>query len=85
MLQKGAWLMPVIHEIQMVQMGEVDTRQYTVRQPPQLGSKKNKNSKQPTGGSLYVIWVFLLLILCANRKNKFYSIAAKGSYWYVII
>jgi hypothetical protein len=58
-------------------MWEVDTTQHTVRQPPQLGSKKNKNSKQPTGGSLYVIWVFLLLILYANRKNKFFFDSAK--------
>jgi hypothetical protein len=63
--------MPVIHEIQMVQMGEVDTRQYTVRQPPQLGSKKNKNSKQPTGGSLYVIWVFLFSYYMQIGKINF--------------
>ena len=69
----------------MVQMGEVDTTQRTVRQPPQLGSKKDKNSEQLTGGSLYVIWGFPLLVLYANRKNKFFSIAAKASYWYVII
>jgi hypothetical protein len=58
----------------MVQMGEIGTTQRTVRQPPQLGSKKNKNSKQPTGGSLSVIVGFLLLILYANRKNKFFSV-----------
>jgi len=37
--------MPVIHEIQMVQMGEVDTRQHILRQPPQLGSKKEQELK----------------------------------------
>jgi hypothetical protein len=36
----------------MVQMGEVDTTQHTVRQPPQLGSKKNKYSKQQAGAYL---------------------------------
>ena len=61
----------------MVQMGEVDTTQHTVGQPPQLGSKKNKNSKQRTGGSLSVIMGFLLLILCTNRKNKFFSVGVQ--------
>ena len=49
-------------------MWEVDTTQHTVRQPPQLGSKKNKNSKQPIGGSLSVIVGFLLLILYTNKE-----------------
>jgi hypothetical protein len=63
----------------MVQMGEVGTTQHTV--PPQLGSKKNKNTKQPTGGSLSVIVGFLLLILYTNRKSKFFSVTAKVSYY----
>ncbi len=58
----------------MVQMGEIDTTQHTVRQPPQRGSKKNKNTKQPTGGSLSVIVGFPLLILYTNRKNKLFSV-----------
>ena len=60
----------------MVQMGEICTTQRTVRQPPQLGSKKNKHSKQPTGG----VFGFSSSDITYKYENKFFSIAAKVSY-----
>jgi hypothetical protein len=38
-----------------------DTRQHTVRQPPQLGSKKEQKSQTTTGWSLFVIMGFLYI------------------------
>jgi len=41
-------LLNALERIRMVQMGEVDTTQHTVRQPPQLGSKKKEQKLKTT-------------------------------------